>query len=130
MIVEVVIDRLFEQAVTGKPIKVKTETFNTILLSEFDLFGLGVAVKQVVVTEEVVWHMGLIVAFELWLCWFDVGPFCKALTPPLIVFWNGVKLRQVKGDNANCLFYRRDVWRQASYVLRGFDRVIVQATFT
>src|SRR3989442_6076921 len=45
--------------------------------------------------------MRLIVAGELGPRLRDVHPFGKALTPPFIVFWNGVVLRQVKSNCAD-----------------------------
>src|SRR5512140_366553 len=41
--------------------------------------------------------MRLIVSAEQWPCAGDVRPFGKPLPPPLIVFRDGVKLRQIKG---------------------------------
>jgi hypothetical protein len=63
------------------------------LLSHFDLLDLHAAVKQVVVANILVWNMGLVVTRKLGLSGFDIGLFCKSLTPPLIVFWYGMKVR-------------------------------------
>src|SRR5271156_151977 len=46
--------------------------------------------------------MGLIVALEVRTPLHNIRPLCKAFSPPLIIVWSWIKLRQVKCNEVRC----------------------------
>ena len=94
------IQRPFEQAPSAEPVVVEAECRNSILLGDVDLLGQNFRNPQVV-EALISGKTRLVMPDESRSRFGDVPPFGKVFTPPAIIFGNGMKLRQVKGDCLN-----------------------------
>ena len=95
-----VIDGLMQQTMTIEPIVVVAESIDTVAASQIRL-GLANLGQAEVVKTQVRWQVGLLMACEIGLGPADIGPFGKALAPPVVVFRNGMKLGEVEGNQVD-----------------------------
>src|SRR5690606_6999436 len=95
-----VLERLLEQTLSSKPVKIKTKAFQTVELRQLNLTALHLFIAEVVVTE-LVWNVRLVVTGKQRLCRTHICPLCKTFPPPFIILGDGVKLRKIKGNHTN-----------------------------
>ena len=87
-----------------KPVMPVTESFNAIGPGKrglsFSRFG-----KTKVIKPEVCRDPRLFVPPEKWFGSGHIRPLGESLTPPLVILWNGMKLRQVQRKNTSSVFH-------------------------
>ena len=101
-IVQIILDRCFQQSLATEPVKIKTKAFHSIEFGQFNLPSLYGWIEQVVIAK-LSRHMRLIVLHKLRLRGLYIHPFSETLSPPFVVFGDCVKLWQVKTDEFNSL---------------------------
>jgi hypothetical protein len=93
----------FKQPPATKPVVVVAKTIDPVLLGEIGLSRAGFR-KPEIVESQVRRQMRLIMTLEELLRFDYVRPFRKTLAPPLIVFWNRMKLRQMESNGPHRCF--------------------------
>src|SRR6056297_2056986 len=91
------IDGLIERTLPVKPVMIKTEPIQIVLSGNFDLLHYCFRNSQVV-KSKISRELRLVVAFIFRFTFCDVGPFRKSFSPPPVIFWSGIRLRQIKGN--------------------------------
>ena len=91
------IEGAFQQMPSIEPIVIIAKPVNTVFAGKGGLSGASFRKAEIVIAE-VGGNAGLVVARKERFGATDVGPFSKAAAPPLIVFRNGVVLREVESD--------------------------------
>src|SRR5450432_921633 len=107
-----ILDRRFEQSLAAEPVKIKTERGKAGLFCQRHLPLLNLRDSQIVETE-LRGKPRLIVADELRNRLGDVGPLGEAVSPPFVVFVNGMKLRKIFCDELDAGRRRIDSRKRA-----------------
>ena len=79
---------------------VVTETIYSMASSQSSL-SLASFREAKVIESKVRWNVGLVMASEQGFCFRYISPLRKALSPPFVIFSNGMKLREVNGEQAD-----------------------------
>src|ERR1700688_754502 len=107
----------FEYLPAIEPIVVVTKTVDSVLGCQLRLGCPRLRQSQVVETQ-VRWQVRLVVPREPWLRPRHAAPFGKAFPPPLVIFRNRMKLRQVKGYRPHNTFADAIPSIESSFAIR------------
>ena len=92
------IQRLFQQAMTRKPVIVNSKAVDTMSLRQLYLLFQRFHVAQIIITEIVMRDSWLIMFLIAWPAFTYVCPFRKAFAPPCIILRESVELGQVQSQ--------------------------------
>src|SRR5262245_8635838 len=116
------IERAFQKTSPAEPVVIVTETMYPILARQLSLPLTRFGDTQIV-KAEVGGQMRLVMAFKIGTTLSHIGPFRKTLPPPLIVFLDGVKLRQIEGYCANVIASQASQ-RLTTLLQEGFNQIM------
>src|SRR5205085_8856589 len=98
-ILEQALDRTLEQTTAAEPVVVEAEAIDPVALGECGLLDIRVPEAKIV-ESQVAGQARLIMTSKNRPRSGDVSPLGKALAPPHVVLRHGVKLRQIKSNDA------------------------------
>ena len=96
-VLEQLIDWLFKKSFSIKPVMIETESFNTMLSCQLRLSSHHPHIGQVIITK-LRRDARLIMPLKQGPTLANISPFCKTVSPPLIIFWNNMILRKIECD--------------------------------
>lgn len=94
------LERQVEESFSVKEVII-TESIYSVLLCKIVLLDQKISITKIVISNCVVRNMRLVMILKLWASIFYVMPLREAFAPPLVIFRDGMILREVKCDWLN-----------------------------